>query len=84
MGQVRHWSATTTHVVIAEMQRSQALLTQLSKEMSRSSLGRYIRKNLADLWTLCAWINGLSKPPDRVVLGELKTPDAPSSSSRFH
>ena len=33
MGQVRHGSATTTHAVRAAIQRSQASLTQLSKEL---------------------------------------------------
>jgi transposase-like protein len=33
MGQVRHGSATTTHVVRAAIQRSQASLAQLSKEL---------------------------------------------------
>ena len=32
MGQIRHGSATTTHAVRAAIQRSQASLTQLSKE----------------------------------------------------
>ena len=33
MGQVRHGSATTTHAVRAAIQRSQASLTQLSREL---------------------------------------------------
>ena len=33
MRQVRHGSATTTHVVRAARQRSQALLAQLSREL---------------------------------------------------
>lgn len=33
MGQVRHGSATTTHAVRAAIQRSQASLAQLSKEL---------------------------------------------------
>jgi hypothetical protein len=33
MGQVRHGSATTTHVVRAAIQRSQASLAQLSDEL---------------------------------------------------
>jgi hypothetical protein len=33
MGQVRHGSATTTHAVRAAMQRSQASLAELSKEL---------------------------------------------------
>jgi hypothetical protein len=33
MGQVRHGSATTTHVVRAAIQRSQASLAQLSREL---------------------------------------------------
>jgi arylsulfatase A-like enzyme len=33
MGQIRHGSATTTHAVRAAIQRSQASLTQLSKEL---------------------------------------------------
>ena len=33
MGQVRHGSATTTHVVRAAIQRSQTSLAQLSKEL---------------------------------------------------
>jgi len=33
MGQVRHGSATTTHVVRAAIQRSQASLAQLGKEL---------------------------------------------------
>jgi len=35
MGQVRHGSATTTHAVRAAIQRSQASLAQLSRELSR-------------------------------------------------
>jgi hypothetical protein len=34
MGQIRHGSATTTHAVRAAIQRSQASLTQLSKQLS--------------------------------------------------
>lgn len=33
MGQVRHGSATTTHAVRAAIQRSQASLAQLSREL---------------------------------------------------
>ena len=33
MGQVRHGSATTTHAIRAAIQRSQALLAQLSQEL---------------------------------------------------
>jgi transposase-like protein len=37
MGQVRHGSATTTHAVRAAIQRSQASLAQLSKELGINS-----------------------------------------------
>ena len=37
MGQVRHGSATTTHVVRAAIQRSQTSLAQLSKESGINS-----------------------------------------------
>jgi len=33
MGQVRHWSATAKHAVRAAIQRSQASLTQLGREL---------------------------------------------------
>ncbi len=33
MGQVRHGSATTTHAIRAAIQRSQASLAQLSREL---------------------------------------------------
>ncbi|MFV0408747.1 MAG: IS481 family transposase, partial [Paracoccus sp. (in: a-proteobacteria)] len=34
MGQIRHGSATTSHAVRAAIQRSQASLAQLSRELS--------------------------------------------------
>lgn len=45
MGQVRHGSATTTHAVRAAIQRSQASIAELSRE-----LGVNPNTTLADLW----------------------------------
>ena len=43
MGQVRHGSAATTHAVRAAIQRSQASLAQLSKELEAAK--RELRKD---------------------------------------
>ena len=39
MGQVRHGSATTTHAVRAAIQRSQASIAELSRELGIKHLG---------------------------------------------
>ena len=58
MGQVRHGSATTTHAVRAAIQRSQASLAQLSRELgiNPKTVGKWRKPAL----TIDAYRCGLS------------------------
>ena len=48
MGQVRHGSATTTHAVRAAIQRSQASLAQLSRELCINPVLKPVAKRIKE------------------------------------
>ena len=59
MGQVRHGSATTTHAVRAAIQRVQASLAQLSKELgiNPKTVAKWRKRaTIGDLKTGCCFL----------------------------
>ena len=67
MGQVRHWSAATTHAVRAARQRSQTLLAQLSRELGinpKTVAKWFKRAAVEDMKT------GPTEPRSTVLTGE--------------
>ena len=71
MGQVRHGSATTTHAVRAAIQRSQASLSELSRELG-------INPKTVAKWRKRATVEDLKtgpKEPRSKVLTTIRTGD---------
>ena len=80
MGQVRHGSATTTHAVRAAIQRSQASLAQLSRELG-------INPKTVAKWRKRASVEDMKtgpKEPRSTVLTEDEDGDEPSRRERLN